>query len=290
MQITTRKKFSDDARFWRSPLLPDAELLTAEFFDQEFAPHWHDGFSIPVIQAGAQTYQYRGTRCLASARCIAAINPGEVHTGERATENGWAYRAFYPSLAWMQNLASDIAGHRVSTPWLVDGVIHDPEVAARLTLAHQMLEQNAAPLSAETALITAFAMLLKRHSVLPPDVHVLHADTQRLRLLQAKLAEELTIPVTLTELAAVVGLSPFHVARLFSRGVGMPPHAWRNQLRLNRAQGLLRQGWSATDVAAAVGFADQSHFGRHFKRAFGATPGRWQLATGQSHRPVTRLL
>lgn len=220
------QKFSDVARFWRSPLLPDAELLTAEYYDHEFAPHWHDGFSIPIIQAGAQSYQYRGTRCVASASCIAAINTGEVHTGERATENGWAYRAFYPSLAWMQDLASDIAGHRVSTPWLVDGVIHDAEVPARLTLAHQMLEHNTDPLAAETALIAAFAMLLKRHSVLQPTVHILHADTHRLMLLQAKLAEELADPITLTELAAVVGLSPFHVARLFSRSIGMRPHAW----------------------------------------------------------------
>lgn len=271
------QRFSDDARFWRTPLLPDAELLTAEYYDHEFAPHWHDGFSIPVIQAGAQTYQYRGRRCLASASCIAAINPGEVHTGERATENGWAYRAFYPSLAWMQDLANDIAGHRMGTPWLVDGVIHDEEVAARLTHAHLMLERNIDPLAAETALIAAFAMLLRRHSVLRPSAPALHVDAHRLNLLQARLAEDLADPVTLTELATVVSLSPFHVARLFSRSIGMPPHAWRNQLRLNRAQSLLRRGMSAADVAATVGFTDQSHFSRHFKRAFGATPGRWQL-------------
>jgi len=270
------KRFADNACFWRTALLPGAELLTAQYYDHEFAPHWHDGFSIPIIQAGAQSYQYRGTRCLAGASCIAAINPGEVHTGERAAEHGWAYRAFYPTLAWMQNLANDMAGHTVGTPWLVDGVIHDAEVAARLTLAHQMLEHNTDPLAAETALVAAFAMLLKRYAVTPPSALTVHAETQRMQLLQAKLAEELTEPISLSELAAVVGLSPFHVARLFSRHVGMPPHAWRNQLRLNRAKSLLRHGMSATEVAATVGFTDQSHFSRHFKRAFGAAPGRWQ--------------
>ena len=273
-------KFTDAARFWRTPLLPGAELLTAEYYAHEFAPHWHEGFSISVIQAGAQSYQYRGARCVAGASCIPAINPGEVHTGERAADHGWAYRAFYPSLAWMQTLANDIAGRQVGSPWLVDGVIHDAELAARLTLAHHMLEQQTDPLAAETALVAAFAMLLNRYSVAHRSTPTLHADTQRVRCLQMKLAEELTSPVTLSELAAVVGLSPFHVARLFSRSVGMPPHAWRNQLRLNRAQGLLRHGMSATEVAATVGFADQSHFNRHFKRAFGATPGRWQSGAG----------
>lgn len=80
------KSFRDDARYWRTPLLPDAELLTAEYFEQEFAPHWHDSYSIPVIHNGAQTYRYRGALRLAGAGSIAAINPGEVHTGERATD------------------------------------------------------------------------------------------------------------------------------------------------------------------------------------------------------------
>ena len=94
--------------------------------------------------------------------------------------------------------------------------------------------------------------------------------------MQTKLAEDLAMPLTLKQLADVVGLSPFHATRLFSASVGMPPHAWRNQLRLSRALGLLRQGMSVTDVAAATGFTDQSHFTRHFKRAYGIAPGRWR--------------
>jgi len=43
-------------RYWRTPLPPDAALLTAEYHEQEFAPHWHEGFSIPVIQAAAQEH------------------------------------------------------------------------------------------------------------------------------------------------------------------------------------------------------------------------------------------
>src|SRR5688572_7565049 len=108
--ITMTQTFRDAAHYWRSPLLPDAELLTAEYYEQEFAPHWHETYSIPVIQDGAQTYRYRGALRLAGAGSIASINPGEVHTGERATDRGWAYRAFYPSAEWMRQLAGDIGG------------------------------------------------------------------------------------------------------------------------------------------------------------------------------------
>jgi len=269
--------FRDDARFWRSPLLPDAELLTAAYYAQEFAPHWHDSFSIPVIQAGAQTYHYRGTRCLANVGCIAAINPGEIHTGERATDNGWAYRAFYPSVAWMQALASDMAGRPAAVPWLPDGAIEDAEVAAQLTNAHRLLEASADPLAGEAALTSAFALLLSRHARSRVAAQEMHPDGLRVERMKAQLTADLTEPLTLSALAQAVDLSPFYAARLFSRTVGMPPHAWRNQIRLNRAQGQLRQGRSVTDVASANGFADQSHFTRHFKRAYGIAPGRWQI-------------
>ncbi len=270
--------FHDAARYWRSPLLPDAELLTAEYYEQEFSPHWHESYSIPVIQNGAQTYRYRGALRLAGTDSIAAINPGEVHTGERATDHGWAYRAFYPSTEWMRRLASDIAGRQVDAPWLPDDSIKDADVATRLAHAHRMLEAGADMLAAESALTTAFALLIARHARTRPQLSALHTDGTRVAVMQAKLSEDLAAPLTLTQLAAVVGLSSFHAARLFSASVGMPPHAWRNQLRLSRALGMLRQGMSVADVAAATGFTDQSHFTRHFKRAYGAAPGRWQAA------------
>jgi AraC-like DNA-binding protein len=267
----------DDARFWRSPLLPDAEMLTAEYYAQEFAPHWHDGFAIPIIQLGAQSYRYCGSRCVAAAGSIAAINPGEIHTGERATDNGWAYRAFYPSIAWMQGLASDITGLPAAVPWLPGCVIEDREVAEKLTIAHRLLEMGADPLIAETALTSAFALLLARHAQSNPQSRTMHPDGARLEMMKAQLTADLTEAISLSELAETVGLSPFYATRLFSRTVGMPPHAWRNQVRLNRAQGLLRKGVPVTDVATAVGFTDQSHFTRHFKRAYGVAPGRWRL-------------
>lgn len=269
--------FRDDARFWRSPLLPDAELLTAEYFAQEFAPHWHEGFSIPVIQSGAQTYRYRGSRCLASVGCIAAINPGEVHTGERATEHGWAYRAFYPSVEWMQQLASDMAGSPAGVPWLPDGVIEDAEVSAQLAFAHRLLEAGTDPLAAENALTAGFALMLSRYARTRPTVQTILPDVVRVDMMKSRLSEDLSTAISLSELAQEVGLSSFYAARLFSRTTGMPPHAWRNQLRLNRAQSLLRQNLSVTEIAMMTGFVDQSHFTRHFKKAFGVAPGRWRV-------------
>ncbi|WP_231753044.1 helix-turn-helix transcriptional regulator [Burkholderia sp. TSV86] len=95
--------------------------------------------------------------------------------------------------------------------------------------------------------------------------------------MRACLAADLSETVTLDDVAQAAGLSPFHAARLFARVTGMPPHAWRTQLRLQRALAPLRAGASVADVAAACGFFDQSHFTRHFKRMFGCRPGTGNL-------------
>jgi len=81
--------------------------------------------------------------------------------------------------------------------------------------------------------------------------------------------------LSLSEIAEAVHLSPFYLARLFKQSLGVSPHQYLIQLRVNSARWLLSAGSgerSLAEVATAVGFADQSHLTRHFKRVTGVTP------------------
>jgi len=76
-----------------------------------------------------------------------------------------------------------------------------------------------------------------------------------------------------------VHLSPFHLARLFKQVLGVSPHQYLIQVRVNSARSLLSAGSgerSLAEIAAAVGFADQSHLTRHFKRITGITPRQFR--------------
>ncbi|OLL30245.1 AraC family transcriptional regulator [Burkholderia sp. SRS-W-2-2016] len=274
--MTAISRFRDSARYWRTPLLPGADLLTAEYHDHEFAPHWHDAYTIPVIVAGAEGYRYRGENYVAEAGGIPIIHPGELHTGSKAVDAGWRYRVMYAPVDFIRELADEIAGKPQALPWFEPGVIRDPDLATRLAHAHQLLEAGADPLAAEAAMLDALSTLLVRYAQTRPADARLAADDRRIALMQERLAGDLIEPVTLAEVARTAGLSPFHAARLFTQSTGLPPHAWRNQVRLQRALAPLRAGVSVTDVAAASGFTDQSHFTRHFRRMFGVPPGQWQ--------------
>jgi AraC-like DNA-binding protein len=275
--------YRDAAKYWTTPLFPCGQLLTATFRKQVFCRHWHETYVIPVIQAGAQGYWYRGAQHTAPAGTIAAINPGEIHTGERATSKGWVYRAFYPSVAWMEELAATIAGHPVPTPWFRSGVIDDADLARQLISAHVLLERSVDRLEAETALQSGFVSLLARHAESRPRIMPVGRDAARVDVMRDRLGQDLTESLTLSTLAASVGLSPFHAARLFTKTVGMPPHAWRNQLRVGRALQKLRSGATVAEAAASAGFFDQSHFTRHFTRAYGVSPGA--MVKGQRVSP-----
>lgn len=93
---------------------------------------------------------------------------------------------------------------------------------------------------------------------------------------QELLAEHLHQALPLDRLGDELGLSKFHLLRTFQKETGLSPRQWAMQLRTRRAKGLLRKGVAASEVAHDLGFADQSHLNRHFRAAYGMTPGRYQ--------------
>jgi transcriptional regulator GlxA family with amidase domain len=85
--------------------------------------------------------------------------------------------------------------------------------------------------------------------------------------------------VGLDTLASMAGLSTHHFARAFHQSVGVPPHSYLLTRRLERAERLLRETrLPLAEIAAATGFADQSHLSRHFRRRTGMPPSlaRWK--------------
>ena len=84
--------------------------------------------------------------------------------------------------------------------------------------------------------------------------------------------------VRLENMSEIAGLSQFHFARQFKAAFGQSPHEYQLHRRIRRAGEVLRAQPEDTlaKVAASFGFADESHFRRHFKRIFGVTPGQYR--------------
>jgi AraC family transcriptional regulator len=88
---------------------------------------------------------------------------------------------------------------------------------------------------------------------------------------------DLTGATSLATIAVACGLSGDHFARAFRKSTGLPPHAWLNRARVERAKTLLRErGKSLSEIALESGFFDQSHFTRVFAQRVGLAPGAWR--------------
>jgi AraC family transcriptional regulator len=109
----------------------------------------------------------------------------------------------------------------------------------------------------------------------------------RLNRAIALIDRELDRDLSLPRLARAAGISPFHFHRIFSALTGETVHALTTRMRLERALALSRRGlrpqWKA--VAAAVGYRSTDVFTRAFKRHFGCTPSRFDLAAWWRQRP-----
>ena len=87
--------------------------------------------------------------------------------------------------------------------------------------------------------------------------------------------DQLNTDLTVSGIAQAVCLSPYHFTRLFKESTGQSPYQYVVEARVRKAKELLTTGkFTISEVAYDVGFVDQSHLTRHFKRIFGLPPKR----------------
>ncbi|MCA1944158.1 MAG: AraC family transcriptional regulator [Desulfovibrio sp.] len=264
---------SEQARLIARPESPGVELLRAAYRTQRFDRHFHEEYALGVIEGGALRFRYLGQTMIAAAGQVNLVVPGEPHDGHAALPHGWAYRMFYLAPRVVDAASAELRPRRTA-PHFAAGVLEDPILAARVRQTHLLWEASAASLLArQTALLEMLTLWISRHAEAPGAAprlgHEGGAVARARALLQERFAEDLS----LDDLAGHVGLSPWHLVRVFKARHGLAPHAYLVQVRLARARALLAGPDRLADIAAATGFADQSHLTRLFKARFGLTPG-----------------
>jgi len=270
----------EETRVFAHPALTGAEMMRAHFVRQVFSRHSHDCYAIGIIEEGAMGFRYLGGRHIASPGLVNLVVPGEVHDGQAAVPQGWRYRMFYLAPDLLCEAAHEAGATSLphGLPHFRQGVINDPGLAERVRLLHMLAEgREATALELQTRLRGILARWISLHAEIHPPVGAPGREPRAVALSRALLDNRSPENVTLDELAREAGLSPFHLVRVFTASVGLPPHAYQQQRRLETARRMLRASRSRlADVAQECGFADQSHLTRVFKRAYGVTPGSYR--------------
>lgn len=253
-----------------------------------FGRHTHDYHSVTVLLSspGSSLWCYGDGECR-SVRPVAGdvfFCPAHVTTAVR-TEKAFESILLCLSPAIFDRVADDAGG--VALGAAAPAVMRKDSFIERVvtSLAGEVgREGRAGGELFASSLATALGVHLSREYANGSEAckPVARLSDGELARLDRHIDCNLDTPLTLDDLALLVRRSRFHFARLFKASTGMTPHQYVVQRRVERAREFLRAGGVIADVAAAVGFASQSHLNAHVRRAFGCTPG--QLA---GRRPST---
>ncbi|SDY34590.1 AraC family transcriptional regulator [Pseudomonas sp. NFIX28] len=253
------------------------ETLRAHFTGHAYDPHWHDSYLVGVTEQGVQQFHCRRERFHSTPGKVFLLEPGDIHDGDAPTEGGFTYRMLYLDPHWLKRELSALFEEAPADSQLsfAATLASDPRLAQATSHAFQSLHHGELRIVRQSAMdqlldqLTGRLHWRKRYHQdprLPLVAHkardYLHAHAQQ--------------DISLDELGAACGVDRFRLARAFKAAYGLPPHAYLVQLRLAKARRLLARGKQPADVAMALGFADQSHMGRWFVRAYGLTPAAYR--------------
>jgi AraC-like DNA-binding protein len=250
------------------------ELLRAWFGGRAYARHRHDTYAIGVTEAGVQVFDYRGRVERSTPGEVVVLHPDEAHDGRAGDEGGFGYRIVYVEPARIAAAVRAIRGHAAPLPFVREPVSRSSTLARAVTAAFRVAPE---PLALD-ALVLRLAEGLVEGDPDSQPVGAPRLDQAALDRARAFLDGRRAI-VRSTELESVTGLSRYELARQFRVRYGTSPYRYSLMRRLDFARGRLRGGTPLADLALGAGFADQAHFTRMFKAAYGLTPARYARIT-----------
>lgn len=240
-----------------------------------FARHTHDQFGIGLIYHGGQKSLSGRGMVEAGAGDMITVNPGEVHDGAPIGDAGRSWRMLYFDPSLVSAAAEDISQGRSPVGEFTAPVLHDAEAANHF---RALFAAVTAPTTQDEAIRREERLLLMLSIMLAPGGAEQHEGPAAVTAAKTMIDDDPTAAITLADLAAEARLSRFQLVRNFAKAVGLTPHAYIVQRRIDLARRLIGTGMPLAEAAFTAGFADQSHMTRVFVSKYGLSPGAYAEA------------
>lgn len=256
---------------WRLPELK-AELWDGVWAAPSADRHAHAGLQLMRTTEGRASLVFPGGRVSLRPGTLVAIPAGVVHAILPVQGNLWGFQAAYIKPTAVLDLLEGPTGLAQAGPVRTASGV---EALEAWDYWHRTAIGKASTTQRRDGLrgvLRNVAVGTERGCRRGPT-----ADA-RLQTARSLLDRDFADNQPIAEVARVVGLSSEYLSRLFVRWLGVPPHAYRIQRRVQEALRLLARGASLADTAVVSGFVDQPHMTRHFRRVVGITPGRYAAA------------
>jgi len=265
-------------RYYRTASTTGLVLSDARVTSFRFERHFHLEHHIGLIAQGCQRQAVRGESVVLTPGQVCFMPAGETHDGLVEGSQPYVLKTFRIAPQLLDEIVEQVYEGR-SSPRMMPLLLDDPGLAHGLLSLHAQLEagRDIADSSMQAGWLNAIAGIMSHSDPTNQRAAVTGALSRpHWNLVHEYCHAHLGEKITLEGLAQLCGMSRFQFLRQFTRRLGITPHAWLLRFRLERSLQLLGSGTSRiADVALDLGFYDQSHFDRAFKRAYGVTPSSY---------------
>jgi len=264
------------------PNIEGLTLFTVEPAPHEHQVHEHEAYSVIGLTSGAKQFHHQGETHTVSAFEIAIANPGELHGCGPIDNQPWSHRTWYLSQTLVEEISKSLGCNTALK--LTSPVIRDQTSATALIKAHESCNNEQELLESQSIAMDALLELFAKHSTTQEVDYEEDVGNipKRMKIYANWLEKNIGTVVELSDLAEQAGVKRNQVIKDFKSAKGVTPGNYFRLMRLKHAKELIRSGADLAQTSLQAGFADQSHFTRSFRLAFGITPNQFKKITDET--------
>jgi len=265
---------SSFSKFFNDNNLPYVELRYSNS-NKHYKEHLHDTFSIGVNTKGESIYTNKEKSFEFKPDMIAVINPNTVHSCNSTQKTENEYYMMYLDINWCFELQKSIDKNIKEFKPFSKEIMKNKEKYYQFIKLCELLFSDEFYMNKECEIIEFFKELFSKD--LKNSNKTEKIDDKKIQDILKYLKENYSSNISLKELEEQFKLNSFYIIRLFNEKIGLSPHQYLLNLKINKSKELLKSGYSIVDTALECGFSDQSHFHRNFVNIVATTPRKYQL-------------
>lgn len=245
------------------------ELYYFKGISQRYPLHFHDYYAFIYILSGERNYRNNNSVQLIGPGDFLIINPNEKHSCEPIGEQEFEFYELNVRADFISNFTGQILEITFN-----NSVIHEETIVNEFLGFIEIFRKEKIDSVIEDCLCYFINTLIQEYS------YDTMQETEKIQYVQG-VCEYIDLhfseDILLDTLAKCTDISKYHLLRTFVKEKGMTPHEYLDNVRVQNARIMLEQGISSMETAVAVGYYDQSHFSKVFKKYTGLTPRQYQL-------------
>ncbi len=265
--------------FWSSKVIPYLTIRTTHNSTQSYKAHSHSELSLGIIESGITQLSMPDGEITLKKGDIILIEPNMVHACNPVGGMSRSYHMLYIDNAWCCDVLSKLYGFEITKYSCDLNLFFAMESDTNLSeLILLLLNEGSRDAAID---VEGYLFNLVSRFCSPKSEHG-HEDEDESELvlkLRNRLLQDIACAPYLEAVSRELGRPKETLIRIFKRHLGITPKSFLNNSRVEKAKILLKRGMRIVDVAAEVGFSDQSQFHRTFVNYTASTPRQYQRIT-----------